>query len=109
MNNFKVNNFKQEGNMLFADISFAPVQPVPYINMTATFNYDKTWQDTLQSFYHHRLGPSDYEQAITEKMQELYPGPYVVEEFYNAKLQRFDVHLKFNSEQEELMWKIKNS
>lgn len=48
-------------------------------------------------------------KTIQEVMQANYPGPYIVEEFYDAKRMCFALRLKFNSPQEETMWTIKNS
>lgn len=46
-------------------------------------------------------------KQFTETMQDNFPGPYVVEEYYNPFACRFDYRLKFDSEQQETMWKIK--
>jgi hypothetical protein len=48
-------------------------------------------------------------KTIQETMQANYPGPYIVEEFYDTKRMSFALRLKFNSPQEETMWTIKNS
>lgn len=44
---------------------------------------------------------------LTEVMQSRFPGPYVVEEFYNAGLGRFDLRLRFADPKQETMWRIK--
>lgn len=36
-----------------------------------------------------------------------YPGTYIIEEYYNSKTMKFDLRLKFENEQDELLWKIK--
>lgn len=48
-------------------------------------------------------------EVIQETMQANYPGPYVVEEYYDSKKMTFALRLKFESPQEETMWTIKNS
>ena len=40
-------------------------------------------------------------------LQRLYPGNYIVEEYYNVKAMKFDFRLKFENEQEEILWRIK--
>ena len=55
--------------------------------------------------------PTKREEQIVrtaqERMQMKYPGPYIVEPYYNAKKGKFDLRLKFEDSKEELMWKIK--
>lgn len=36
-----------------------------------------------------------------------YPGNYIIEEYYDTKTMKFDLRLKFENEQDELLWKIK--
>ena len=36
-----------------------------------------------------------------------YPGNYVIEEYYDTTAMKFDLRLKFQNAQEELLWKIK--
>lgn len=48
-------------------------------------------------------------KTIDEIMQANYPGPYVVEEYYDTKRMSFSLRLKFNSPAEETLWTIKNS
>lgn len=56
---------------------------------------------------------SDKEKAVMDTIQEImqsnFPGPYVVEEYYDSKNMKFALRLKFKSPQEETMWTIKNS
>lgn len=47
--------------------------------------------------------------SIQETMQANFPGPYVVEEYYDSKKMQFALRLKFESPPEETMWTIKNS
>lgn len=47
------------------------------------------------------------EQQITEVMQESFPGPYIVEEYFDSDKQRFDIRLKFEDPKQEMLWKIK--
>jgi hypothetical protein len=39
-------------------------------------------------------------------MQNRWPGNYIVEEFYNPKLVRFDFRLKFNSPKDETWFRL---
>ena len=80
-----------------------------------SFPAPTTWQETLDQLHtefdlwtsaqgadlHNKM------EQFTQIMQERFPGPYVVEEFFNAPKGRFDYRLKFESEKQELMWKIK--
>lgn len=68
----------------------------------------KTWRQKLDKLY-FRMSGEDKEREATESMQQSHPGPYVVEEFYNPKVMRFDFKLKFEDKKQELMWLIKNS
>lgn len=47
--------------------------------------------------------------TIQETMQANYPGPYVVEEYYNSRKMCFALRLKFDDPKQETMWMIKNS
>ena len=46
-------------------------------------------------------------QRVTEIMQKKFPGPYVIEVKFNTTRMVFAPTLVFNSEQEELLWKMK--
>jgi hypothetical protein len=46
-------------------------------------------------------------ETATKELQSKFPGPYVVEEFYNAKVGRFDLRLKFEDPKEKTMWLLK--
>lgn len=56
---------------------------------------------------------SDKEDAvmrvILEQMQERWPGPYTIEEYFDSKRMAFAIRLKFEDKNQELMWKIKHS
>jgi hypothetical protein len=51
----------------------------------------------------------DHTQQVTDMMQDRFPGPYVVEEFYNIARGCFDLRLKFEDPKQETMWRIKYS
>ena len=40
-------------------------------------------------------------------MQIKYPGPYTVEQYYNANKMKWDLRLKFDDLQEEMMWVLR--
>ena len=42
-------------------------------------------------------------------MQAKYPGPYRVEEYYNADKMKWDLRLKFEDPKEETMWLLRQS
>ena len=48
-----------------------------------------------------------YLKNANAMMQSLYPGPYIVEEYYNSKLKHFDLKLTFADPKEETMWLLK--
>lgn len=80
-----------------------------------------TYKDLLISLHNSKLQYSklpmterdDKEKqvmaTVQETMQERFPGPYVVEEYYDTKRMSFALRLKFNTPAEETMWMIKNS
>ncbi len=48
-------------------------------------------------------------EAIHDIMQASYPGPYIVEEYYDSKRMSFALRLKFETPQEETLFRIKYS
>ncbi len=73
-------------------------------------NQKLQYRDLSRRDYHGHVD-SDEEiiKTITEKMQHEWPGPYIVEEYFDSKRMSFALRLKFNSPQEETLWMIKNS
>ena len=72
-----------------------------------------TWQSEL-----NRYKKSPFENSVdtrmeyhliraTEQMQEKYPGNYVVEEYYNGENFAFDLRLKFDTPDDEIMFLLK--
>lgn len=49
----------------------------------------------------------DILRRANKRMQDTYPGKYIVETYYNAKKGKFDLRLKFENTKEELMWKLR--
>ena len=106
-----------DDNKIIIDFTFTPVQPVQYINVTTTLYPDKmTWKETLNHMYMQygswsAAYPEEEEKLaqLNEMFQKKFPGNYTIEEFYNAKLQRFDVRLKFFDPKDETMFLLKNS
>lgn len=74
-----------------------------------------TWSvylDILQSRYTSwtKLGQEctgDGLEDVTEMMQRKFPGPYTIVEKFNVDRGVFGLEPKFESPQEELLWKIK--
>lgn len=84
---------------------FAPYTPTP-----------DTWQSYLRRLGNGINGVSDRSKTLTAEdivantqkyMQIRYPGPYTVEQFYNADKMKWDVRLRFADPQEETMWILK--
>lgn len=82
----------------------------PYIPVSMT------WQSYLRRLSNGINGVSDRSKVLTAEdiiaraekyMQIRYPGPYTVEQFYNAEKMKWDVRLKFNDPKEELFWLLK--
>ena len=47
------------------------------------------------------------EECATADFQKRWPGPYVVEEYYNVDKGRFDLRLKFDDPAQEAWWLLK--
>jgi hypothetical protein len=47
------------------------------------------------------------ERYILETMQKKYPGKYTLEEYYSPEAMTFKYRLKFNSEADEMWFKLK--
>ena len=82
--------------------------------MNITWEYPrKSWQDQLDSYYNisYLTRPSKSGQnqldVITSEMKYMYPGNYIVEEYYDFKQGMFNIRPKFEDPKEELMWKLK--
>ena len=61
-------------------------------------------------------GISDRSETVTEEdivanaykwMQEKYPGPYRVEQYYNTDKMKWDLRLRFDSPKAETFWLLK--
>lgn len=83
----------------------APYQPVP-----------QTWQSYLRRLGNGINGISDRSETITDAdivaraekyMKIKYPGPYIVEQFYNTEKMKWDLRLRFDEPKEELLWMLK--
>lgn len=113
----RINKIWVEGDKLFADITFTPVQPVKYVSMSAVFYPNQiSWRKVLDDMYLRYGSWSDKFPDEQEKLAQLdglfrekFPGPYVIEEFYDAKLGRFNVRLKFAEPKDETMFILKHS
>jgi hypothetical protein len=77
-----------------------------------------TWRDHLDYYSRQTiLGSQTPEQKLYPDrtlvecahaaLQLRWPGPYQVEEYYNASKGRFDFRLKFQDPHEEVMWRLR--
>ncbi len=74
-----------------------------------------TWQQYLQHLSRQytswiKLGQQcegDGIADINELMQQKFPGPYIIREQYNVERGLFEVEMKFEDKNQELLWKIK--
>lgn len=103
-----------DDNKITIDYTFQPVQPVQYISVNMTLQPNKmSWRETLNHMYFNygwsTAFPEEEEKLaqLNEMFQKKFPGNYTLEEFYNAKLQRFDVRLMFFNPKEETMFLLK--
>ena len=105
-----------DDNTITIDYTITPVKPVEYISITTTLYPEKmSWKETLKQMYLHygwsTAFPEEGEKLaeLNEAFQKKFPGNYTLEEFYNAKLQRFDVRLKFFDPKDETLFLLKHS
>lgn len=63
----------------------------------------RSWQSLLEEAYLLRMEQG----GIEAFMQDFFPGPYSVEEYYDANLGRFNYRLKFEDPKQETMWRMK--
>lgn len=115
--NIKTHFDPNDDSKLIVDFTFRPVQPVQYINMTTMLERKQTWKTYLRELYAKYVvwkdmkieGEDPYIDQLNEVFKEKYPGPFVVEEFYNPKIQGFDARLKFDDPKEQTLWLLKNT
>lgn len=69
-------------------------------------NRPTTPWDYLRNWSMSDRGPEENLKMLNERMQNRWPGNYIVEEFYNPKLVRFDFRLKFNSPKDETWFRL---
>ena len=72
-------------------------------------NQNRTWQQALSKERGSAFGndfTATYE-AATRRMQEKYPGEYIVEEYYDGKDHCFNLRLKFATPEDEIMFLLK--
>lgn len=63
----------------------------------------KSWQTLLTEAHFLRKNI----EGVEAFMQDFAPGPYTIEEYYDAKLGRFNYRLKFEDPKQETIWRIK--
>ena len=75
-----------------------------------------TWQIYLRRLGNGINGVANRSKTITEEdiisraekyMKIRYPGPYRVEQFYNAEKMKWDLRLQFDDPKQETMWLLK--
>lgn len=84
--------------------------------MTNTVPKHWTWQDYLQELelkynnWRNNFATTEMGlQDVNEIIQDLYPGPYTVEEAYIPSRQVIGFVLKFTDPKDETFWLLKNS
>lgn len=69
----------------------------------------QSWRDVLsreRGTYFKDMADASYEPA-TKRMQQRYPGNYIVEEYYNNKKHTWDLRLKFDTPEDETWFMLK--
>ena len=46
---------------------------------------------------------------VTERMKKKYPGNYIVEEYFDSNSLTFDLRLKFDTSEDEIIFLLKNT
>lgn len=94
-------------------IFHAPYMPISMMNFKELLSHLHSQKLQYRTYGKETLEKTDPDEEVMKTIQEVmqanYPGPYIVEEFYDAKRMCFALRLKFNSPQEEIMWTIKHS
>lgn len=106
---FDISTDPSDPTKLYVDFWFAPVQAVPHItiNMHVTPKIE-TWQDYFDSLKQTNFLKSiSTSTQIYDSMQERYPGPYTVQQFYSPKRGCLDYKLVFDDPKYETLWKLK--
>jgi hypothetical protein len=69
----------------------------------------ETYLAVLSSGLNNIIGrdPKEILERANIRMQKKYPGPYIVEEFFNGTTLKFDLRLKFDDHKEHTMWLLK--
>lgn len=82
--------------------------------------YPMTWQEVLDYYSLKYIDGSTLPimklypektiiECAMEQFQTYWPGNYQVEEYYDSKLMRMALRLKFDNPHEEIIWLLKNS
>ena len=75
-----------------------PKNTIGWKSLLKSMNLSLTW-DTRNH--------EEFLKEATEMMQNLYPGQYKIEEYYNARLKHLDLRLVFDDPKEETLWMLK--
>lgn len=73
------------------------------LSFNASFMYSR---GNIKKKGHAYDTPLDYVNSV---MQEQYPGPYTVDEYFNSKNLMFQYRLVFSNPIEETFWMLQNS
>lgn len=85
--------------------------PVEYIKVDMLLqSRNMTWREYFDSLKQESFtkNPSVSKQ-IYEQMQERYPGPYTVQQYYSPKRGCLDYQLVFADPKQETLWMIKHT
>ena len=66
-----------------------------------------TYQEELKLLYHIYNKTEFGFNIVAKRLQESYPGNYGVEEYYNPMTANWDARLKFQSEKDEMWFRLK--
>jgi len=78
---------------------YCPYVPLFMVDVRST----QSWQEMLAEA---RLRGKNKE-GVEAFMQDFFPGPYTIQEYYNVKLGRFDYKLVFEDPRQETLWRLK--
>jgi hypothetical protein len=87
---------------------------IPLVLSTERIRQDMNWKQVLNAFYDREVSTSlkpDWQiiNTVFKVMQDRYPGPYTIYEYYDPKICRLRLNIAFEDPLQETMWLIKNS
>lgn len=75
----------------------------PYIPLQMAGGKRASWQKILREAHFNKNNI----ETIETWMQSNFPGPYVIEEYYDTTLMTFNYKVKFEDPKQETMWRIR--